>query len=346
MTGMRAMETARPAVRPEDLLDALPSGVLAVGQDGVVQYANPRAVELLGGPARVFPGARAESLLVDAQHLQRAAQTGERQNFSRVTGGEEMRLGWQVVSTGRGVMVVTFQDVTVVERLKAERDKLLQLATLADILPSVLHEIRNPVAAVISTLEVMLEDMKPGPVQDDLHAILMEVRRVALVVQGVGHIRGNIRSNRNHPVDHAVRETCAVLARQAASKGMDLRLDIRDLPLLPLDPAAVRAITFNLLTNAIHGCRPGDIIRVAVRLEGPVFVLEVADTGRGMSPEVLARCRTMFFTTRTNGSGIGLTLVQELAKSAGGTLDITSSVGSGTTVTLRVPPQAAARTQE
>ena len=152
MTGMRAMETARPAVRPEDLLDALPSGVLAVGQDGVVQYANPRAVELLGGPARVFPGARAESLLVDAQHLQRAAQTGERQNFSRVTGGEEMRLGWQVVSTGRGVMVVTFQDVTVVERLKAERDKLLQLATLADILPSVLHEIRNPVAAVISTL--------------------------------------------------------------------------------------------------------------------------------------------------------------------------------------------------
>ena len=165
-------------------------------------------------------------------------------------------------------MVVTFQDVTVVERLKAERDKLLQLATLADILPSVLHEIRNPVAAVISTLEVMLEDMKPGPVQDDLHAILMEVRRVALVVQGVGHIRGNIRSNRNHPVDHAVRETCAVLARQAASKGMDLRLDIRDLPLLPLDPAAVRAITFNLLTNAIHGCRPGDIIRVAVRLEG------------------------------------------------------------------------------
>lgn len=346
MVTQAALRNPATLVRPQDVLDALPSGVLAVGVDGRVQHANPRAVELLGGPTVVFPGARVEALLVDVAALDRAAVTGERQVLVRNLGADEVRLGWQVVRARQGGLVITFQDVSQVERLKAERDKLLQLATLADILPSVLHEIRNPVAAVISTLEVMLEDMPEGPVQEDLHAILMEVRRVALVVQGVGHIRGSIRSNKHHAVDQAVRDTCAVLMRQAKGKGMDLRVEVKDLPLLPLEPAGVRAITFNLLTNAIHGCRPGDIIRVSARLDGRDFVLDVADTGRGMSPEVLARCRDMFFTTRTNGSGIGLTLVHELAKDAGGSLDIQSSMGSGTTVTLRVPPAAATRPQE
>ena len=117
------------------------------------------------------------------------------------------------------------------------------------------------------------------------------------------------------------------------------RCDVPDLPLLPLDPAVVRAVLFNLLVNSQHSCRGGGTVIVHARLVGggKAFELTVADTGEGMTAEVFDRCTELFFTTKRSGSGIGLALARRAAEGAGGSLDIQSIVGVGTTVTLRVP---------
>jgi signal transduction histidine kinase len=111
------------------------------------------------------------------------------------------------------------------------------------------------------------------------------------------------------------------------------------MPLLPLDPAVVRAVLFNLLVNSMHSCRSGGTVVVHARLvdEGRRFELTVADTGEGMTAEVYERCTELFYTTKRSGSGIGLALARRAAEGAGGALDIQSIIGVGTTVTVRVP---------
>jgi signal transduction histidine kinase len=144
---------------------------------------------------------------------------------------------------------------------------------------------------------------------------------------------------RASPIDRALREAFLVIEPQFRSKGITADVRLPDLPLLELDVAVVRAFLFNLLSNAVQACSPGDRIRVEARLHTETHELElvVADTGCGMSPETLNRCRELFFTTKSNGSGIGLALVVTTIERAGGIVTIDSELGKGTTVTLRMP---------
>jgi signal transduction histidine kinase len=94
--------------------------------------------------------------------------------------------------------------------------------------------------------------------------------------------------------------------------------------------------------NAIDACRSGQSIEVRARLRpdasGPcMFELTVADTGKGMSEAVLARCTELFFTDKESGSGIGLAICREVAQRGQGQLLIDSELNRGTTITLRVP---------
>ncbi len=111
------------------------------------------------------------------------------------------------------------------------------------------------------------------------------------------------------------------------------------MPALFIDPAAIRAVVYNLVTNALHACAAGQTVRVSASFDDDrrVFVLSVADTGQGMSAEVLSRCTELFFTTKRVGSGIGLALCKELVTKGGGRLDVQSAEGKGTTVTIVVP---------
>jgi signal transduction histidine kinase len=96
---------------------------------------------------------------------------------------------------------------------------------------------------------------------------------------------------------------------------------------------------FNLVQNAIQACRTGGKVVVQSKLEDNWLEFSVEDTGQGMTPEVLARCRDLFFTTKVRGSGIGLSLCHQICKDAGGELRIESEPGQGTKITARVPVQ-------
>lgn len=240
-----------------------------------------------------------------------------------------------------------FRDITGFELLREERDRLLRLAAVSDILPSVLHELKNPLAAISTSVELMLEELPPGTTQEDLHAVLTEMRRMKLTLEGLGSVGRSLLGTRNNAVDYALRDAVRVLGAQARSRRIDVVSDIRDMPLLPMDISVIRAIAFNLITNAIHACDAGDQIRVGARFHADTqqFVLSVEDTGQGMPAEVLERCTELFFTTKSKGTGIGLALCSGAVQAAGGELSIHSEIGGGTRVELRVvvPTRVAAR---
>lgn len=328
------------------LLEALGTGVLLVDPEERIRLANRRAAEIFGVPSESLVSQPLSAHLAPIASLRaRIASTGPTERASIAIappGRTPIVAGFtlneaHVEGTGGVHYAIAFQDITPITRLQEERDRLLQLATVGEVLPSVLHEAKNPLSAAITAIEVMIEEATHHDERADLHAVLVELRRAVLTLDGLGSAGLDPHASTPRALDHAVREVASVLSPRAQRLNIELRVDVPDLPLLPLDPSVIRAVVFNLVNNALQACRGGDTVTVAARLANSTLEVSVGDTGAGMAPDVRARCTELFFTTKRSGSGIGLALCSEVAAKAGGRLEIESRLGAGTTVRLFLP---------
>lgn len=327
----------------DDVLASLTAGVVVVDARGRLTFANAGAARLLRRSANELLGARVDDVLLPYATLlqyteSRPRLSAERPESPIVRGdGTTTRVGFSTSrANGRGTRTVLFQEIEGVLELRRERDRLLQLAALGDALPSILHELRNPLASVTGMLELLVEEADE-PLRESLHSILWEVKRIGLTLQGVAIVRP-AQDTRHAAVDLTVLEACRVLEPTTTRRGVRLEIDVPPMPLLPIDRGVVSGVVFNLVRNSLDACREGDTISVRAVLDGDeCFELTVSDTGAGMTREVLARCRELFFSTKVHGSGVGLSLCQRIAESSEGRLDIESRPGEGTRVRLALP---------
>ncbi len=306
---------------------------------------NDRAVALLKPNA---PGPLAQDvgeLLAPLAELDLAQSSDDAERVSLKLSWCDRIIGYQTAKQEDGTRVVVFQDITKLEETRRERNRLLQLASLSDVMPAVLHELKNPLAGISAALELLIEDSTHSEARERLHAILGEVRRLGLTIDGLGRFRHEVRSQRHVAIDLAIREAFALLEPQARARGIEARSDVRDMPLLPFEAAAVRAVVFNLVTNSLHACREGQHIELQSWFDRDAdeFHLVVADTGAGMTSGVLTRCTELFFTTKPKGSGIGLALCKGVADAVGGKLLVESTPGRGTRVSITLPVTTKAR---
>lgn len=327
-------------------LDALTAGVLIFGEDGTIELANEGAARILARPRESLHGLRVDAVLARRAHLIHAALAKKGEERPELTvklpDGKTTEVGFTVTSfvgpNDKPHYVILFQELGGVLQLRKERDRLLQLAAVGDVLPSALHELRNPLAAVTGLLEVLLEE-PDAPNAKELHAVLSEIRRMTLTLHGIGGLVRTARAEKPTAIDAAVRDACVVLEPMAQRKGISLRAIGKNLPLLRFDREVLCGVVFNLVKNAIDACDDGNVIEVDARLEDEdsVLALEVSDDGPGMKPEVRERCCELFFTTKEKGSGVGLALCKRVAEVSGGRLEIVSAEGEGTSVTLYLP---------
>jgi signal transduction histidine kinase len=321
------------------VLDHLPMGLLALDADGIIRLANERASALLGIGLLGSDIATILEPLPDLLARQEREGGDELRPELRLPGGEGL-IGFRIErSPAAGGFLVVFQDITRWDRLREERDRLLQLASISEVMPAVLHELKNPLAAIATNLELQIEDAADDRTREQLHGLLTEVRRLHLTLDGLGRFHHEVISVRHHAIDDQLREAFALLSSQARAKGIDARCEVQDMPLLPFEPAALRAVAFNLFTNAVHACKAGDQILLDAFFdrEAGVLRLRVSDTGPGMTPEVRARCAELFFTTKPRGSGIGLALCAGVCAAVHGEMEIDSEIGRGTRVALHLP---------
>jgi CheY-like chemotaxis protein len=238
-------------------------------------------------------------------------------------------------------------EVESVQRRVAE-DQLRQahkMEAIGQLTGGIAHDFNNLLTAVVGHLEMAEARIGDDPrTMDLLQAALRAADRGATLTR---HLLAFAR--RQHleprPVDvAAVVESVARMLRRTI--GTDIRLVVHaesDLPPAWIDPNQLELAILNLALNARDAMPDGGILRIKAGLPDPVFadsvVISVSDTGTGMNAETLARAFEPFFTTKETGrgSGLGLSIVHGFAAQSGGSVRITSSLGTGTKVDLSLP---------
>lgn len=334
------------------IADALDAGVVVFDASGLIRFANSRACALFHRERAAIEQTRLGDHFpfIDDELREIDGVVRDQRELS-LADGTKLVVSFSITAARVGeetVSVVLVQDVTPRRKMQGERDLFLQLAAVGEAMPTVLHELRNPLAAVLSAIEVLSDERGDDTaLRGELAIVENEVRRALLGIEGLGLGSRSLRSASDEDVGEAIRAVCHILAARARRNRIELDVQIEPLPRLFLDASAMRALVYNLVTNAIHACKSGAKVSVLARIEPATqdFVLVVEDTGSGMSPEVLARCTQLFFTTKRSGSGIGLALCRDLVMRGGAELDIVSAVGVGTRVRISVPvPDMAPRT--
>ena len=332
------------------ILDALPKPTLIISEDGRVHYGNREAELLFALERSDLAQASCTDLLGAGLDLPTLFERAQSQSMvpARLPNGCRVTLEVDLSqvpettseSASQRLWVLSIRDISAFDKLKQERDRLLRLASAGAQMPTLLHELRKPLANLSAVLEGV--EMVGGPPDPKLvQALLVETRRMSLMIETTGASVRALRTRCRCRVDQDLRECRSLLARVAWRRGVALDWVVDDMPSLPLDPGVLRSILCNLIANALDACEPGDRIevRAEVRDDGAgntSFEMMVRDSGAGMSEETLRRCTEPFYSTKTGGSGIGLALCRDILEGGGGRLEIESTPQHGTPVHVSV----------
>jgi two-component system, NtrC family, sensor histidine kinase HydH len=230
--------------------------------------------------------------------------------------------------------------------LTQQRERLERMALLGRFSAQLAHDLKNPLAALKGAAQFLEEERRQGRSLDEhaefLGLIAAQVERIGEVIERyerIGRLEPEIRPV---AINDTVRSVLA-LSRFAASDSVKLVADLAtDLPECPADEQLVARAIENLLRNAFEAMPAGGRVEVSTRLDagaprGPRVVVRVGDGGPGMDVRTAERAFDDFYTTKTHGSGLGLAFVKRVAEAHGGEAVLSTRLGRGTEVALRLP---------
>jgi signal transduction histidine kinase len=231
-------------------------------------------------------------------------------------------------------------------RLRAQYAEISQLAG------GLAHEIRNPLSTLSLNLGLLAEDFQNPETPRD-RRIQQRVERLNREVQRLHDILENflrfarVQELKLAPTDlnALIEELSDFYEPQAATEGIVVRISFAaDLPRLPLDADLFKQAVLNLVLNAEDAMAGGGELIMTTRRDDPWVLLDVIDTGSGMTDDVLAKIFDPFYSTRPGGSGLGLPTTRKIVESHGGAIEVHSVPGKGSRFSLRLPmpPDAAA----
>jgi PAS domain S-box-containing protein len=360
----RLLETVTSAKRIwEQTFDAIGEGILVHDYQMQIVRCNARAAEMMEmQPAEVIGLSFSEVFARLFGKRAAAYYLTESRGASSVFEVETEGGRRYLVSIfplqhpeGDSVSVVTWTDVTRFLEMKDQLSRSRRLASVGELAAGVAHEINNPLAAITTCAEATMRDMRQ---KDETQALadshqwsyyLQEIVRQALrckeITRGLLDLTRQRQANRVMCDFNAIAAQGAKVAMQrgnSAAIEFEITLD-ENTGEVATDAAMVRQVLDNLLSNAIDALGEGSgRISVSTARDGDRVVIDVADTGKGIPANSLAKIFEPFFSTKGPGKGygLGLAISLTLAESLGGSLTVESKEGAGSRFRLWIPRRA------
>ena len=309
--------------RSETLIRTLKEGLVRLDSHGLVIQANPAAQQLLGMPPEDFLPKLGLPL----------GKSSKRE--IAVTYPEFRTLEIQTIPFDDETIVYV-RDVTA-ERARTE-EELRAGATKAvcDLAAGVAHEIGNPLNALALNIQMLERD--PGD-RESIEICKSQIKRLDGIIRDfLAALRPSKPNLAPCSLADPLKDCLATLRGQLEERRIRVTLDVpASLPTVALDRGQMVQVFFNILKNALEAMKDGGAISMAMSSDDDTVAVRIADSGEGMSPERLAHLFEPYSTSKENGTGLGLMITRRIVVDHGGTIDVESEIGRGTTFTIRLP---------
>ena len=344
-----------------NILQSIPTGVLTVNPSGVITAANPTAEAVLKRSATDLLGNSYESVFAEGETILAVLEGALRHH--RYVSQKDLPYEDQdrtphtirvstAELTGDGAepagVILQAQDVTdwlALEQRVRVADKLAALHTLS---AGVAHELRNPLSAVDLNLHLLEEELRervslPEQAARYLHVLNAECRRLSVILDNfMKFARPGSVGLHEVNVSDLIEHIMALMQFEAKERKIRLEQAMEaSLPSVLGDETAISQVLVNVVVNAFHAMPDGGLCRIAAEarhVNGMHWlVVSVKDTGIGIKKEELARVFEPFYTTKSSGTGLGLAIAYRIMEDHGGTIQVSSTPGIGTTAVLTFP---------
>ena len=311
----------------QQILTAMPSGLLTCDTEGQVTYINRAARQILAITDRAPPG-NVDDVIPGVRTL----FTGRPRSELAVTtpaGRRILGLTVSALSGPPGPLLVVFQDLTELRRAEEELRQVDRLAGLGALSAQLAHEIRNPLAAMRGSAQLLTEGAD-AETQRLLAILTREADRLAeLVGDFLAFSRPPAPVRRPCDLDELVRQTAELLSGDPLASGVEISVEEGKLT-AEVDADQIRQVLLNLLRNALAAAGRGGRVRAFFsKVEGQVRI-HVWDSAGSIATADLPRLFEPFFSKRPGGTGLGLSTVHSIVRAHGGQIRVSSSPGEGT----------------
>ncbi|MDQ8190995.1 two-component system sensor histidine kinase NtrB [Roseibacillus persicicus] len=340
----------------ESVFEALREGVLILTPEGQVTFLNTAAARLFGLDAERALGEPLSKLVrgLDWNTLSGGKNPSVVSRDLEVFYPEHRFLNFYlspIVEDLEGTprhlgTVMLVRDLTETRRTNEENLESEKLNALTLLAAGVAHEIGNPLNSLgihLQLLERKIKKLPPGdsePLMEHLSTARMEIGRLDTLLQEFLHaIRPARAVMQPCQLNELIRDTLKTLEPELLSRDVSVNLHLHEnLPELPLDPDQIRQALFNLIKNAYQAVpASGGEVTIGSTMSEHEILVRIADSGAGISPEVLGTLFEPYSTTKAGGTGLGLLIVRRILREHGGEIEIQSEEGDGTRVTLHFP---------
>ncbi len=326
----------------ETIVQSMTSGLLTLDPSGRVTFLNRAGELMIGVPSSAARGRSSAELFPAFE-----AETGRGELEYQNRRGDKLRLGYSsfplVVEAGARVgTAVIFQDLTRLRSMEEAVQRSARLADLGRVAAGLAHELRNPLASMSGSLELLASQTTSS--DDDRRLMGIVLREASRLEELVSDF---LRFARPPPLRRASADLATMLDEMLRVFAFDpAAANVKVVTALvparaDCDVDQIRQVAWNLVVNAAHAvqaARPeGGTIQVSCAPEGDEVRIDVEDDGHGIPAEDLEKIFMPFFTTKERGSGLGLAAVHRVVESHGGTVTVESTPGKGARFTVRLP---------
>jgi two-component system, NtrC family, sensor histidine kinase HydH len=336
----------------DNVVEHVPIGLLALDHQGKIAAFNRGAETILQLSAPQVIGQAADriipaELLDEINHSKNQADVIEKEIECTIADGKmiPLEIGVSSLKDENGVFlgnVLLFKDLTEVRTLRREVARSQRLASVGRLAAGVAHEIRNPLSS-IKGFATYFKQRYPDR-QDDQQTADIMIQEVDRLNRVVGQLLEFARPVPVKPKPVSLQtlldDSIKLITDRAAEKGISINIQNNtQVDEVRIDPDRINQILLNLYLNAIDSMENGGELKVEISSDGQGrdVVIQVADTGHGISREDLSRIFEPYFTTKSTGTGLGLAIAHNIIEAMGGKITVESEKEVGTTFTVALP---------
>ncbi|HEX7422114.1 MAG TPA: ATP-binding protein, partial [Thermoanaerobaculia bacterium] len=330
----------------QNVVESIPSGLITLTQYGTAAFINPAGCQILQAQPYSILGRHVTEIGFvtreqwnDIRQQLTDGALVRQENDSFEVGPEQRSIGFALtpLSTLDGKAsgyTLIFQDLTEMKKLEAELRLKDRMAAVGELSAGIAHEIRNPLAAIAGSVQV-LKNSKSLTSQDQrlMTIVLKESERLnKTIAEFLRFVRPQEKRTSQFDIAASISETLDLLANSAElRKDHEIDRDINPPSFTILgDGDQIRQVFWNIALNAIRAMASGGTLMVRAQPSDGAYQIVFSDSGRGMSEADLRRLFQPFRTNFPSGTGLGMAISYRIVQEHGGRIDVTSRVGEGT----------------